>query len=382
MLNMKIAYVTTYDSADIINWSGSGTFVLSALRNSGFEAIPIGNLREDYHRITRAKEILYARLFSWTYFKDRDPLVLRSFSRQVEKRLSSVDCDVIFSPGTIPISYVRTKKPLVFWTDATFAGMVNFYPAYSNLCAETIRNGNRAEQLALSRCQVAIYTSDWAADSAKKNYHVDPAKVKVIPFGANIDANRSLLDINLIAGKKNFYICRLLFVGVEWQRKGGDFAVAVADQLNKRGLKTELHVVGCIPPGKAPTFVVQHGFVSKRTADGKSLLNKLMSESHFLILPSLADCVPVVFAEASSFGLPCLASRVGGIPTAIRDGKNGQTFSLDDTPEKYCEFIEDIMSSMSKYRALAQSSFNEYSERLNWSTAGSKLASLIHEFCD
>jgi glycosyltransferase involved in cell wall biosynthesis len=299
----------------------------------------------------------------------------------VEKRLAAIDCDVIFSPGTIPISYLCTKKPLVFWTDATFAGMVNFYPAYSNLCAETIKNGNNAEQLALSKCRIAIYTSDWAANSAIMNYNVDPAKVKVVPFGANIDTNRSSQDINLIVRNKKFDICRLLFVGVEWQRKGGDFAVAVADLLNKRGRKTELHVVGCNPQGKVPGFVIQHGFVSKKTEEGKSLLNKLMSDSHFLILPSLADCVPVVFAEASSFGLPCLASRVGGIPTAVQDGKNGHTFSLDDKPEKYCECIEDLMSSTQKYGMLAQSSFKEYSERLTWSTAGSKLASLIHEFC-
>ena len=106
-----------------------------------------------------------------------------------------------------------------------------------------------------------------------------------------------------------------------------------------------------------------------------------MTEAHFLILPSRAECAAVVFAEASSFGLPSLGTKVGGIPTVIRDGKNGQTFSLYDNPEAYCDYIQALMSSRQKYNELALSSFREYSERLNWVVAGKKVYELVQEFC-
>jgi glycosyltransferase involved in cell wall biosynthesis len=324
---------------------------------------------------------LYRRLLSKTYRAEREPWVCKSYAHQVKERLASVKCDAVVSPGTLPIAYLRTEKPQFFWADATFAGIIGFYQGFSNLCAETIRNGNKIEQLALSKCRLAIYASEWAANSALQNYDVDPAKIKVVPFGANIVCNRTVKDIDLITEKKTFDICKLLFVGVEWIRKGGDVAFKVANLLNQRGIRTELHVVGCNPPEGLPGFVVNHGFLSKKSEEEMSLFNKLMSESHFLILPSFAECFGVVFAEASSFGLPSLATRVGGIPTAIRDGKNGQTFPLNENPEIYCDYIQRFMSSRQAYNELALSSFAEYAERLNWSSAGKKVFDLIRESC-
>jgi len=287
----------------------------------------------------------------------------------------------VFSIWTNPIAYLRTEKPIAFWGDATFAGLMDYYPHYSNLCAETIRGANRAEDLALLKCRLAIYSSEWAANTAIQHYGVDPAKVKVVPFGANINSSRTIQDIERIIQNKNSEVCRLLFVGVDWFRKGGDIAVEVAAELNQLGVRTELHIVGCDPPGKMPGFVKAHGFISKTSQAGRHFLDVLFSQSHFIILPSRADCTPVVFPEAGSFGLPCLATRVGGIPTVIRDGVNGQTFAVDQMPGACCDYVERLWSSKQEYAQLALSSFQEYAERLNWGTAGRTVSELLRECC-
>ena len=94
----------------------------------------------------------------------------------------------------------------------------------------------------------------------------------------------------------------------------------IATELNQRGIPTELHVVGCEPPLATPDFVVRHGFISKKSEQGAALYDQLLMESHFLVIPSMAECYGLAFAEASSFGLPSLATRVGGIPTVVVDG--------------------------------------------------------------
>ena len=170
---------------------------------------------------------------------------------------------------------------------------------------------------------------------------------------------------------------------VSWSRKGGDVALMVANLLNQQGIQTELHVVGCQPPiDDIPNFVKLHGFISKNLDTGREYLDKLMAESHFLILPSKAECYGVVFAEASSFGLPSLATDVGGISTAIHNGKNGQTFQINDSPQKYCDYIARLMSDVHQYRELSLSSFAEYSDRLNWTSSGNKVKDLIMTFCN
>jgi glycosyltransferase involved in cell wall biosynthesis len=382
---MKIAYVTTYDSSNIHEWSGLGSYILKSLQEAGIETESIGDLKDSYiwAQLSRVKSIYYSKIRSRQYLKDREPEMLKSYAAQIEKSLTSISPDIVFSPGTIPIAYLQTQKPIVFWTDATFAGMIDFYPEFTNLCAETIKNGNKMEQLALEKCHLAIYTSEWAANTAIQNYNVDPDKVKVVPFGANINSYRDLNQIDKIIDDKRFDTCKLLFLGVDWYRKGGDKAFVVTELLNKRGLKTELHIAGCNPPPPFSTspLIKKHGFISKTTKDGRNHLEQLLSESHFLILPSQAECYGLVFAEASSFGLPSLATKVGGIPTAIRDGKNGFTFHLDESPERYCDFIERIMSSKADYRELALSSFKEYSEKLNWHTAGMNVSALMQQFC-
>ncbi len=374
---MHVAYLTSYDASDVRNWSGLGFHIQNALSMSGAQITPIGNLKARYNLLTAAKRTMYRRLRSQTYFAEREPFVLRHFASQVAHRLSSLDCDAVFSPGSLPIAYLRAEKPVYFWADATFAGMVGFYPEFSGLCAESMRNGNEAEQRALTNCRLAFFASEWAAATARNNYDVDPAKVIVIPFGANIECSRDIDDIRRLVSAKDTGTCKLLFLGVEWRRKGGDLSVRVADLLNRQGIRTELHVAGCVPPGEMPDFVKLHGFVSKSTAEGRALLEELFRESHFLILPSRAECYGLVFAEASSFGLPSLATEVGGIPTVVHNGKNGQLFSLTDDPVKYCEFISRVLSSSPVYEDLCLSSFKEYVERLNWTVAGKRVYDLV-----
>lgn len=380
---MKIAYVTTYKSTDLHAWSGLGHFILTALRKTGIEAESIDGLKYggDIY-LSKIKDLFYRRLQNKIYLRDRDPSVLKYFSTQVERKLRLMNPDIIFSPGTIPIAYLKTEKPIVFWTDATFAGLVNYYREFSNLCENTIEHGNIMEQMALDKCSLAIYSSEWAANSALTSYDVNPEKIKVVPFGANTICDKRLYGIENIIARKKLDTCNLLFIGVDWFRKGGDIALEVATLLNKQGLKTVLHVVGCTPPvSHVPSFMICHGFISKRSIDGSARLNQLLSESHFLILPSRAECYGIVFAEASSFGLPSLATKTGGVSTAIRDGINGWKFNLDASPEEYCNYITKFMGSMSSYNSLARSSFGEYSSRLNWNTAGQRVFELMNEHC-
>ncbi len=380
---MKIAYVSTYNSSDIERWSGSGYFMGKALEKQCGEVIHIGPLRKHRDNVLRAKQVFYTNVMRKRYIEDRASKVLKSYADQVSARLKDARVDVVFSPGTIPICYLESSAPIVFWTDATVAGVIDFYPAWSDLCHESLRDANRMEQAALSNCRLAIYSSDWAAETAINAYQVDADKVKVVPFGANVESVRNLNDIRIIVAQRRTDVCKLLFIGTEWYRKGGDIAVDITGSLNAMGLKTELTVLGCHIKGSVPDFVSPKGFVSKKTSKGRTLIDRLFAESHFLLLPSRADCVPVVIAEANSFGVPVVASDVGGISTAVRDDLNGYVLSsAEQFVPHACSVILKSMESLSAYRELAIRSFGEYTERLNWQTAGRRVHELLENILD
>jgi hypothetical protein len=88
----------------------------------------------------------------------------------------------------------------------------------------------------VGKCVLAIYSSDWAAQSALKYYYVDPHKVAVVSFGANINFNRAQTDIPDMLKLKDIRIRKLLFIGGDWQRKGGGLSVQVVAVLTGGGI--------------------------------------------------------------------------------------------------------------------------------------------------
>jgi len=374
---MKVAYVTPYASGNVHAWSGSVFHVREALAKAGSDIIPVDSLEEKGRYTGKVREILCKKLTGKTYLRDRSPALLDGYASQVAARCAVLQPDVIFSPGTIPIAHLRADKPVVFWTDATFAGITDYYSHFTNLSPRTLREGREMEQRALTHCSLAIYTSDWAAKSAIDNYDVDPAKVKVVPYGANVSSDRDEAAVHALVASREAGVCELLFVGVDWERKGGPVALEAARILHERGVKVRLHIVGVEPPGQMPDFVIRHGFVSKKTPQGAAKLANLFSQAHFLIVPSRAECFGLVFAEAGSFGLPSLAAITGGVPSVVTSGKNGMLFPLEDAGEGYADFIAGLMADPQAYEALALGSFMEFKERLNWKVAGETVVSLM-----
>jgi len=377
---VRLAYVTTYDAADPTVWSGLGLHIGKAIEAQAIEVHYIGPLEDRADRALSIQRLL-ARARGKRVLREREPVVVRGYAEQVEEELAGVEVDWVFSPGTIPIAELGGTTPVAFWTDATFAQMVGLYPEFQRLTTAAIENGNRLERLALSRASVAIYASEWAAESAVRDYGADPVKVKVIPFGANLPATRTDAEIDRLIANRRGDLCRLLFVGVDWKRKGGDVALRITKSLNDRGIRAELTIVGATPeiPEKMKDLVNVVGFVSKATEEGRESLQQLFAASHFLVMPSTAECFGVVFAEAAAFGVPSIATNVGGITAVVRDGVNGFTFRSASIVEDATDRIAELWGDARRYDGLCRSAFEDARTRLTWEASGRKVARLLAE---
>jgi glycosyltransferase involved in cell wall biosynthesis len=373
------AYVTTGDAADVRTWSGIFYYAAQALAAQSIVVDRFGPLQTRYNKLFRAKSGIYRFLLGRRHHRDREPVVARHYARQVMSRLGP-EHDVVFGVGTIPLGYLECEQPIIAWSDATFAAMIDFYSIFTNLSAATIRNAQALERAALRRCRFVIYSSDWAAESAITDYGIDRGRVAVVPFGANLGSELSYTEAEAAIDARTEGACQLLFIGKEWERKGGPRAVEIAAALNAAGLPTRLDVVGSWPGRvKPPPFVNLLGLVDKSLPEGYETLRSLLTRSHFLVLPARADCTPIVVSEAAAHALPTLATNVGGIPTVVRDGVNGKLFEPDADAAEYAAYVLDVLSSTSRYRELALSSLDEYRRRLNWRAAGASVRRLIEE---
>lgn len=375
---MKIAYATTYDVRDRATWPrrhlglyGAGQKIAELLQNAGAELEFLGPLNRRKLPITRLKWLVYRRL-GQSYYSPVEPWVAPHYARQIEAQLARSKADLLLCPeNAIPLARVRTALPTVLWTDALLGSLVDFYPYLTNLCPETRRRLHAVEKAALERCDRIILTSQWAAQSAMDLYGLPADNIRIIPRGASRAQDLAQTEVEALIAQRPPDPCRLLFLGVDWERKGGPLALEVAQTLNQQGVKTELWVVGCEPrwTGDRPSFVRSFGFIDRATPEGEAQFAHLLGTAHFLIFPTKADTFGVAISEANAAGLPCVAAAVGGIPTVLQTDINGRAFPVEATAGNYAQYIAAYMADYPRYRTLALSAWQHYRQHLSWDAA-------------
>lgn len=376
---MRIAYTTTFNANDVHNWSGTPYHMAHALQHAGMEIDYIGDLKRKLPPFFKLKQAYKQFLCGQRESPRFNITAAEYYSEQAAARLSKLNVDAIVSPLINPIAYLDSQKPIVLWTDALYASLLGFYPPFSYHSSSSILQGNAITQACLSRASLAIFCSDWAANSALELYGVSRDKVKVVPFGANIQNWPTASEIETIVAKRATDKIKLLFLAKSWERKGGDVVLAVAKALHEAGYPVELTIVGYQPPGitTPPPYMRCLGYISKHTPEGKARLQQILAESHFLFVPSRAEAYGIVFCEANAYAVPCLTTYVGGISTIVKDNINGMTFGLDASVQTYCDYIINITSQPARYREMALASYHEFVTRLNWQTSAATVKKMI-----
>lgn len=365
---MKIAFITFQQTNDINNWSGTVHYIYKMLQTR-YGHITVFDSIEKNHELLALPLKIYNKILNRSIEYQRNPYFLKRICRDLNRHISNRKFDIVFSPGSLPFAYLETDAAKVFWTDATFHQMLDYYPEYSGLPKSAVSWGNMHEKLALNNADLAFYTSEWARNSAVSDYGIPEEKLVVLPFGANIDEKLEPDEVHqLIRKRTSDPVIRLLSIGSDWHRKGFDFTISIAKELHDRGEKVKLSIVGIRPPRKLnlPFDFQCHGRLDKSNAQDKRTLIRLFKESHFFLLPSKNECLAVVFAEASNFALPSITRNTGGITSMVSHGRNGYVLDYDASANEYVTLIANTFKNRNAYAALCQSSYEVYNEKLNW----------------
>jgi glycosyltransferase involved in cell wall biosynthesis len=382
MSRVRIGFISAKDPRDIRALSGIPHFMAQALRENCGDVVFLraeaktarffGRVLNKVSVLTAGKRynFQHSLLFAW------------SCAKKIERQVKKEKLDVLFATrASSRIAFLKTKIPIIYTSDTTHKLMEGFYDGFSNLLKVSRIEGNLLERLSIQKASKVFYPSKWAADSAIKDYGIDPGKISIIPSGANISKD-DVPPREEVLSKYAKEVCRLLFLGVDWERKGGEIAFETLLALNNKGLNTELVVCGCTPPDKfAHERMKVIPFLSKFDPSQKRELMGLLSSSSFLLLPTRADTFGLVFCEANAYGLPVIATDTGGVSGAVTNGRNGYLLPLAARGGEYARLIKEIYRDDGRYNALVRSSRSEFEERLNWDAWARKVNGLIEEVC-
>jgi glycosyltransferase involved in cell wall biosynthesis len=161
--------------------------------------------------------------------------------------------------------------------------------------------------------------SQWAKDSLVNDYGANPDKVSVI-YPGTVVSNFAAAASR--APRKEGPL-RILFVGGDFPRKGGDLLLDVF-RTHLRG-KAELHLVtgADVAPGGGI-------FVYRGLKPHSPELLERYREADVFVLPTRGDCLAMVLGEAMASALPIITTRVGAHAEAVEDGESGFVIDKDD----------------------------------------------------
>jgi glycosyltransferase involved in cell wall biosynthesis len=313
-----------------------------------------------------------------SYCYEQDVALARRYGRYFSGLLARGKYDLIFSAcSASSVAFLETDVPIIYYTDITWPLARNYYGCYTNVTGRTDRGGYELDRLSLEKASIVLLPSHWAAESAVRDHGIDPGKIHVLYLGANLmqpPSRQQVLPRTL--GRR----IRLLLVGVNWEIKGGQIALDALVRLLEMGIDAELTVVGCnAPEGVSHPRMKVIPFLNKQIPAEREQFERLWYDADFFILPTRYEAAGLVFCEASAYGLPSIGTYTGGIPSLIREGKNGYTVPHDAGGARYAEIIAGLASDPERYSRLCQSSRDEFETRLNWDSWGEGVARAIGE---
>ena len=281
----------------------------------------------------------------------------------VFKQLDRLDAVMVhLFEADILLSWRRSvrKSPLVFSStdEAPMVDRAN-YPLYPNDLKKPVWRQKFRLAIDMWRVRHTDYFvpfSSWAARILKESCNAPPSRVHPIHVGLDLEL---WPPVQRVVGQANSSRMKLLFVGTDFVRKGGELLLDVYARHFQN--LAELHIVSRQAPRELPPHV--HAYRDLQTNDPR--LRALYAACDVLVVPTAADTGPLwVFMEAMASGMPIIGTNTGANGELVRHGETGFIVPIGDANalrEAIAMLLSDPVRCAqmgAKGRALVESSYS------------------------
>jgi glycosyltransferase involved in cell wall biosynthesis len=366
---LKAAFVTSLPP-DLKSggWSGMNVNLYGKL-SKHFKVDYIGPI---YPIVSKTNKIV-SKLKSTLGFKRDFEFYAESRLLEIKKSVLSQigdHYDFMFFHGTTPWIKCYIKKPYFAYIDATFLTYLDIYLQGQVFSHFEIQRIFEQEKTFLANASAIFFSSQWALNETVARYEMPGTNFVNVGLGGNT----TIPSYNTEKEGKN-----LLFVSMDFKRKGGFIAFEAYCKLKSTFPKLKLNIVGDRPSDAIinDAGVVYHGFIDKKTIEGQKRFETIFNDSCLLIHPTEKDMTPLIVIEAGYYGIPTIAPRRFGIPEMIIDGQTGFLLNENNSQE-ICSKISNMLKDTQLLNKMRSAVFEYTTNSFNWEKVGINISNTIN----
>ena len=203
------------------------------------------------------------------------------------------------------------------------------------------------------------------------------SKFNLLHIGPGLRKNITTNKINKIISKRSKKKLSIITLSVDWKRKGLDKLIKLNKILIKKGVNSQLTIIGLEKKRIKDKNIKIINFINKNNRYGEEKISKNLTKNHFHLLFSNSEAYGVSLVEANSRGLPNISFKVGGISHIVKNNINGKLFNKNDNLELIANYIIKIFKNNKEYKKLAKTSYKEYRNNFSYDKIIPKLLNLL-----
>ena len=161
----------------------------------------------------------------------------------------------------------------------------------------------------------------------------------------------------------------VLFIGIDWERKGGPELVAAFERLLARIPGARLRIVGASPKIAHPQIEVLGRVPLDR-------VKQLITQASVLCLPSRFEPFGIAVLEAFALKVPAVVTRIGALEHLVADGQTGRVVPPGDIAA-LAAALADLLADPEKCRRYGETGHRFALEHFTWEAVGKKFRAEI-----
>lgn len=293
----------------------------------------------------------------------KHPAVVRQRTARAEHLLQDwqgrydliIQIHALVAPGTD-----LTQRRYVIYTDNTNMLSRRYYPPWAPLNDHQFQESDTLTRNLYRSAAFVFPKSNFVRQSLIEDYGCAPERVIAAGSGTNMIAP-SLAE-------KDYTRQVALFVGTDFERKGGSVLLQAWGEVHKQLPEAQLWIVGPRRPRTLPrSDIYWLGKIRDRR-----LLQHCLQHATVFVLPSLFEPWGLVFQEAMGHGVPCIGTNHCAMPEFITPGMNGLLVPPGE-PEPLATALIELLSNPQRAEEMGREGYRDVLNQHTWYHVASRM---------